>query len=56
MTGTGGLSANGSKFYVGAHQFLSENFAITPEAGAQFIDFTDYTETYLNVYLTYFFD
>ena len=56
MTGNSDLSANGDKIYVGAHQFLSENFAITPEGGAQFVDFTDYTETYLNVYLTYFFD
>jgi len=56
MTGNSDLSGNGDKIYVGAHQFLSENFAITPEAGAQFVDFTDYSETYLNVYLTYFFN
>ncbi|CAA6800354.1 MAG: Unknown protein [uncultured Sulfurovum sp.] len=56
LTGNSDTTANGTKFYVGAHQFLSENFAITPEAGAQFFDFTDYSESYLNVYLTYFFD
>ncbi|SFV59193.1 hypothetical protein MNB_SV-14-1759 [hydrothermal vent metagenome] len=49
-------SANGTRAYVGAHQFLTENFAITPEAGAQFFDFSDYSQSYLNVYLTYFFD
>jgi len=56
LTGNSDSSGNGDKIYVGAHQFLSENFAITPEAGAQFVDFTDYSETYLNVYLTYFFN
>ncbi|CAA6816814.1 MAG: Unknown protein [uncultured Sulfurovum sp.] len=56
LTGNSDLSANGTKVYLGAHQFLSENFAITPEAGAQFIDFSEYSEAYLNVYLTYFFD
>jgi len=49
-------SANGSRFYLGTHKFLTENFAVTPEAGARFFDFTEYSESYLNVYLTYFFD
>ena len=49
-------SANGTRAYFGAHQFLTENFAITPEAGAQFFDFSEYSQSYLNVYLTYFFD
>ena len=49
-------SSTGLKVYLAAHKFLSEDFAITPEVGAQFIDFEDYTESYVNVYLTYFFD
>ena len=48
--------ANGSRTYIGAHKFITENFAITPEAGVRFIDFTEYSQSYLNVYLTYFFD
>lgn len=56
LTGNSDSSANGTRVYVGAHQFLSENFAITPEAGLMFFDFTEYSQSYLNVYLTYFFD
>jgi hypothetical protein len=55
-TADGDLAANGLKINIGAHKFLTENFAITPEAGSRFFDFTDYSESYLNVYLTYFFD
>lgn len=55
-TGNSNRSANGDKIYLGAHKFLTENFAITPEAGARFVDFTEYSESYLNIYLTYFFD
>ena len=51
-----GYGVNGLNIHIGAHQFLSENFAITPEAGSMFFDFTDYSQSYLNVYLTYFFD
>jgi len=56
LTGNSNLTANGTRTYVGAHQFLTENFAITPEAGALFFDFTEYSQSYINVYLTYFFD
>jgi len=56
FTADGDFAANGLKLNIGAHQFLTENFAITPEAGSRFFDFTDYYESYFNVYLTYFFD
>jgi hypothetical protein len=56
FTADGDFSANGLKLNIGAHKFLTENFAITPEAGSNFFDFTDYYQSYLNVYLTYFFD
>ena len=46
----------GGDIHVGVHYFLNENAAITPVAGSQFIDFTDYTQSYLNIYLTYFFN
>jgi len=49
-------STTGHKMYVGAHKFLNENAAITPELGTRFFEFTEYTETYLNIYLSYFFD
>jgi len=55
-TADGDLAANGLRVNLGAHKFLTENFAITPEAGSRFFDFTEYYESYLNVYLTYFFD
>lgn len=57
-----GLTSNsdsvldGDKLYIGAHKFLTENFAVTPEAGARFFDFSEYNESYLNIYLTYFFE
>ena len=56
LTGNSNLTANGTRAYVGTHQFLSENFAVTPEAGALFFDFSEYSQSYVNVYLTYFFD
>jgi len=55
-TRDGDFTANRANIHIGAHQFLSENFAITPEAGSSFYDFKDYYQSYLNVYLTYFFD
>jgi hypothetical protein len=55
-TADGDWDSNGIRTNIGAHQFLTENFAITPEAGALFIDFEEYQESYLNIYLTYFFD
>jgi hypothetical protein len=55
-TADGDWDANGIRTNIGAHKFFTENFAITPELGALFIDFEDYQESYLNIYLTYFFD
>jgi hypothetical protein len=45
-----------NRIYVGAHKFLNSYTAITPEAGFQFIDFTDYQQAYFNIFLTFFFD
>jgi len=47
---------NGADIHIGAHYFLSENAAVTPVIGSQFVDFTDYTQSYANIYLTYFFN
>jgi hypothetical protein len=55
-TGNSNSVSNSARVVFGAHKFLTENFAITPEAGALFFDFTEYSQSYLNVYLTYFFD
>jgi len=52
----GDFSAYGSKYYVGFHKFFNENVSMTPELSVQLYDFTDYSSTNLNVYLTYFFD
>ena len=52
----GEFDAHGSKYYVGFHKFFNENVSITPELSVQLFDFTDYSSTNLNVYLTYFFD
>jgi hypothetical protein len=52
----GDYSGQGSKYYVGFHKFLNENASITPELSVQLFDYTDYSSTNLNVYLTYFFD
>ena len=52
----GDFDAQGSKYYVGFHKFLNENASITPELSVQLFDFTEYSSTNLNVYLTYFFD
>ena len=49
-------SSFGNKFAIGAHKFFNENVAVTPEAGAQFFEFDEYLQSYVNVYLTYFFD
>lgn len=49
-------SSNGNDFHIGAHKFFSENLALTSEVGSQFIDFTEYSSTYFNLNLTYFFD
>ena len=44
------------RVYAGAHWFLNGYTALTPEAGFQFIDLTDYQQAYFNVFLTFFFD
>lgn len=46
----------GNKLAIGAHKFFNENVAVTPEAGAQFYEFEDYLQSYVNLYLTYFFN
>jgi outer membrane protein W len=50
------FSSNGGNLHFGFHKFFNENISITPEVGARFVDFTEYTDTYLNIYLTYFFN
>jgi hypothetical protein len=52
----GDFDAHGSKYYVGFHKFLNENASVTPELSVQLFDFTEYSSTNLNVYLTYFFN
>ena len=52
----GDYATHGSKYYVGFHNFFNENVSLTPELSVQLFDFTDYSSTNLNVYLTYFFD
>jgi len=60
--GLSGDSTNGIKlfneqsFYIGTHKFFSENIALTPELGIEFIDFKIHSETYFNLYFTYFFN
>lgn len=50
------FSSNGTNVHLGLHKFFTENFAVSPEVGTQFVDFSEYQSTYLNIYLTYFFD
>lgn len=45
----------GVSFYIGTHLFLSENIAISPEFGIDFINFESKKGTYFDTYLTYFF-
>ena len=47
---------NEEGFYVGLHKFFTENIALSPELGIEFTDFNSVTESYFNIYLTYFFD
>jgi hypothetical protein len=47
---------NEQGLYIGAHNFLTPNIALTPELGVEFTNFNTTTESYLNIYLTYFFD
>lgn len=46
----------GNNYHVGAHKFFTENVAVTGEAGLDFFEFTDYLQSYTNIYFTYFFD
>jgi hypothetical protein len=46
----------GSELHIGAHKFLSENMAVTGEAGSSFYEFDEYMQSYVNAYLTYFFN
>ena len=47
---------NEQGLYIGVHNFLTEDISVTPEIGIEFTDFNTKTESYLNIYLTYFFD
>lgn len=42
--------------FIGIHNFLSENIAISTEFGVDIINATEYLGRYLSVNLTYFFD
>jgi hypothetical protein len=46
----------GNTFYLGTDLFISENVAITPEIGINYLDFKTKKGTYFNTYLTYFFN
>ena len=46
----------GNTFYLGTDLFISENVAITPEIGVNYLDFKTKKGTYFNTYLTYFFN
>jgi len=50
------MSSNGDNIHLGLHKFFTEDFAISPEVGARFFEFTDYTDSYGRIYLTYFFN
>ncbi len=46
----------GNTFYLGTDFFISENVAITPEIGINYLDFNSEKGTYFNTFLTYFFN
>jgi len=46
----------GSEYHIGAHKFFTEDMAITGEAGSSFYEFDEYLQSYINIYLTYFFN
>ena len=46
----------GNTFYLGTDVFISENVAITPEVGVNYLDFKSKESTYFNTFLTYFFN
>jgi len=54
-TGDDADSDYGNNYHVGAHQFFSENAALTAEIGVSFFELNEYTGSYSNIYLTYFF-
>ncbi len=45
----------GNTFYLGTDVFISENIAITPEVGVNYLNFETKKSTYFNTFLTYFF-
>lgn len=47
---------NEEGIYLGIHNFFSENIALTNEIGFELTDLKKATETYYNIYITYFFD
>jgi len=49
-------TTNEEGIYIGVHNFLTESIALTPEIGMEYSDFKTPSESYLNIYLTYFFD
>jgi len=49
-------TTNEEGLYIGVHNFFTENIALTPEIGVEFTNLNKTTESYLNIYLTYFFD
>ncbi len=46
----------GGRVYLGTNYFLNENAAITPEVGSEFFELDEYLQSYLKIYLSYFFD
>ncbi len=50
------VTSYGGRVYGGANYFLNENAAITPEAGAEFFELEEYLQSYVKVYLSYFFN
>ena len=50
------MEEKGNTFYLGTDFFISENVAITPEVGINFLDFDEKKGTYFNTFLTYFFN
>jgi len=48
-------SSYGNNYHIGGHQFFSENASITAEIGMDYFEFTEYMQSYSNIYLTYFF-
>ncbi len=48
-------SLNGGEVHIGTHYFLNENTAVTPEVGIHYLDFEEYSQSYLNISLSYMF-